>query len=54
MDFIELPVTKRTSIPKIVLLTHWFIDREEILKLYDEHQVLLIAGETGSGKTTRT
>lgn len=34
----ELPVTKH---------------REEILKLYEKHRVLLVIGETGSGKTTQ-
>lgn len=27
--------------------------KESILKAYDEHDTLIIIGETGSGKTTR-
>lgn len=30
------------------------LDREEIIRLFEKHDVLLIIGETGSGKTTRT
>jgi HrpA-like RNA helicase len=31
----------------------WWMHREEILTAVGQHQVVLIAGETGCGKTTQ-
>ena len=35
------------------ILTNIFIAKDDILKLYEKHDTLIVIGDTGSGKTTR-
>lgn len=35
------------------LMRVWWMHREEILTAVAQHQVVLVAGETGCGKTTQ-
>jgi len=49
-----LPVAAGKKFPAFFIQFLLFlIAKEDILKLYEKHDTLIIIGDTGSGKTTR-